>query len=107
MRKLAVLLAIPLLLSAGAPAHAATGSVHFIGGSHADLNNPTTGQCVTLAPPYPGPRGIDNHTNSNVTIYLNSTCTSDDTARLVPPGKHYEVSSTWYPIISIVTVKVG
>ncbi|MFC0548967.1 hypothetical protein [Kutzneria chonburiensis] len=107
MRKLAFLLAIPLLLGTAATADAATGTVHLIGGSHADLKNPTTGQCVQLAPPYPGPRGIDNHTNSTVTIYLNSTCTSDDTARLVPPGKSYEVSSTWYPIISIVTLKVG
>ena len=107
MRKLALLLGIPLLLAFGGTAGAATGTVDFIGGGHADLKNPTTGQCVKLAPPFPGPRGLDNHTNVNVTIYLNSTCTSDDTARLVPPGKHYEVSGTWYPIISIASVKIG
>lgn len=107
MRKLALLLAVPLLLSIGTTASAATGTVEFLGGTHADLKNPTTGKCITTAPPFPGPRGVDNHTNTKVTIYLNDSCTTDSMSRVVPPGGHYELSGTWYPIISIITVKVG
>jgi hypothetical protein len=108
MRKLALLLAVPLLLSTGATANAATGVVDFFGGTYPDLNNPPTGQCIITAPPFPGPRGLDNHTNQKVTVYENNTCTTTDgNTWVVQPGKHFELSGTWYPIISIVAVKVG
>lgn len=107
MRKLALLLVFPLLLAMGATANAATGTVDFTGGTHADLKNPPNGTCINTSTPYPGPRAVDNHTNTKLTIYLNSTCTVDENSRVVQPGGHYSLSSTWYPIIYIVAVKLG
>jgi hypothetical protein len=107
MRKLLLLLVFPLLLASGVTADAATGTVHFLGGSHPDLKNPTTGQCIDVSNPIPGPRAVENHTDTKLTIYLNPTCTSDDTARVVPPGGTYSVSGTWWPIIYIRSIKLG
>ncbi|MBB5898105.1 hypothetical protein ACFFS4_32155 [Kutzneria kofuensis] len=107
MRKLALLLVFPLLLATGVIAHAATGTVDFFGGTYPDLKNPPTGQCIITAPPFPGPRGLDNYTNAKVTVYENNTCTAAENSWVVQPGKHFELSGTWYPIISIVAVKVG
>jgi len=107
MRKLLLLLVFPLLLASGVTADAATGTVHFIGGNHPDLKNPATGQCIDTSTPAPGPRVVENHTDTKLTIYLGPGCPVSDTSRVVPPGGSYALSSTWWPIVHIGSIKLG
>ncbi len=97
----------PLVLASGVTADAATGTVHFVGGSHPDLKNPTTGKCFDTSTPTPGPRVVENNTDTKLTVYLNPTCTADDNSRVVAPGGFYAVSGTWWPIVYIRSIKVG
>ena len=107
MRKLLLLLVFPLLLATGVTADAATGTVHFVGGSHPDLKNPPTGQCIRTDTPTPGPRVVENYTDTNLTVNLTTDCTVTSDSRVIPPGGRYAISPTWWPLAHVGSIKLG